>query len=82
MGSAQTIHALFADFEAGFTRKLIGEEAAAHADLTVNAPNRKIDAFGIEGLLPCEHMLIDAIDQRAIEIKEKDGFKTHSYLAC
>src|ERR1700736_379679 len=80
MGSAQPIDPLGADIKTGFTEQLIGKQSAAHADLAMNAPYRQFDALGIEGLLPSEHMLIDAVHQRAVEIKQEHGFKSHRAL--
>ena len=43
----------------------------------MNAPDRKLDAFGIERLLPGEYMLIDAVDQRAVEIEKEYRLYAH-----
>ncbi len=77
MTLAQAIDDLDADLEPGLTQQLVGEEAAAHADLAMDAPDRKLDAFGVERLLPGEHMLINAVDQRAVEIKQKGVLGAH-----
>jgi hypothetical protein len=43
----------------------------------MNAPDRKLDSVGIGRLLPGEYMLIDAVDQRAVEIKQKGVLGAH-----
>jgi len=35
----------------------------------VNAPHRQLDALGVERFFPREHMLIDAVDERAVEVE-------------
>ena len=57
--------------EPGLAQQHVGEQAAAHADPAMDAPDRKLDALGVERLLPGQHVLIDAVDQRAVEIEEK-----------
>ena len=74
---AQPFDALIADFDPGLAKKLIGKQAAAHADLAMDAPDRQLDTLRIERLLPGENMLIDAVDQRAVEIKQEDRLNTH-----
>ena len=66
--------------DAGFADELVGEQTAAHADLAMNAPDRKLDALAVERILPGEHMLIDAVDQRAVEVEQEDGFDAHRGL--
>ena len=53
------------------TSQSVHEESAAHADLAVNAPNGEMNPAGLERLTPREHVLIDAIDQRSVEIEKK-----------
>jgi hypothetical protein len=55
----------------GFSQEGIDEESAAHANSPVNAPNGELDTGFLEGLAPSENMLIDAVDQRAIEVEEE-----------
>ena len=78
MGLPQPLAALFIDRNAGFPNELVGEEAAGHADLAVDAPDGELDAFAVERLLPGQHMFIDAVDERAVEIEQEDGFDAHS----
>ena len=79
--TAQAFDAFDADLESGFAEQLIGEEAAAHADLAMDTPNRQLDAFGVERLLPRENVLIDAIDQRAVEIEQERRLDAHRSLS-
>jgi hypothetical protein len=74
---AQPFDTFDADVEPGFSHQLIGKQAAAHADLAMDSPDRELDALGVECLLPRQHVLIDAVDQRSVEIEEKDRFDAH-----
>ena len=77
MGEAQPLAALLVDRDAGLAHELVGEQAAAHADLAVDAPDGKIDAFAVERFLPGEHVLVDAVDQRAVEVEQEDRLDAH-----
>ena len=77
MGMAKPFDALIADFDPGLAKKLIGKQAAAHANLPMDAPDRQFDTLRIECRLPGKNMLIDAVNQRAVEIKQEDRFNTH-----
>ena len=74
---AQALEPIIAEVHAGFAFELIGEQAAAHADLAMDAPDREVDAFRVQGLLPGEDVLVDAVDQRSVEIEQKDGLDAH-----
>ena len=39
-------------------------------------PHRQLDAGAVQGLLPRQHVLVDAVDQRPVEI-EQEGLGTH-----
>ena len=56
---------------ASLTRQRINEQAAAHADLAMNAPHSQVNSAGLERLAPRKHVLIDAVDECSIEIEEK-----------
>jgi len=43
----------------------------------MDTPDRQFDALGIERVLPGEDVLIDAVNQRAVEIKQEDGLDAH-----
>ena len=62
---------LRADLLSGFPEKHICEKAPAHPDLAMNAPYGEHDPFGLERLVPSQHVLINAIDECAIEIEKK-----------
>jgi len=81
MGVAKPLDAFGANFDPGFAKKPIGEQAPAHAYLATDAPNRQFDALCIERLLPCKNMLIDAINERAVEIKQEGRFRYACYLS-
>ena len=49
----------------------VEHEAPAHADLTVNAPDRQFDAGRLRRFAPGQHMLVDAVDQGAVQIEEE-----------
>jgi hypothetical protein len=53
------------------TKKSVCHQAATHADLPVNTPDREVNPFGLEGFVPGQHMLVDAIHQGAIQIKQE-----------
>src|ERR1700754_3784309 len=78
MGVAKPFDAFSAEFESSFTKKLVGEQATAHANLAMDAPDRQFDPLRIERLLPGKDMLIHAINKRAVEIKQEDRFDTHA----
>ena len=77
MQMAQPLEAVFAEIDSGFATELVGEEAAAHADLAMDAPDGEVDALAVESLLPGEHMLVDAVDERSVEIEQKHGLDAH-----
>ncbi len=86
MVAPQQIDAVGADFHPGFAQELVGEQPTAHADLAVDAPDGQRDPLAVERILPGEYVLVDAIDQRAVEIEEEHGFASHHVspvrLAC
>jgi hypothetical protein len=59
----------------GFAKKHVGEQAAAHPDFPMDAPHGDVDPFLPKCLTPSQYMLIHAIDQRAVEIEQKGGFR-------
>lgn len=59
------------NFVSSFSQQSIDEEASAHADSPVNAPHGQGNAGFLERLIPGEDVLIDAADQRSIEIKKE-----------
>jgi hypothetical protein len=51
------------------TKQSVDEQTSTHADLPVNAPHSETNSTGLERLAPREHMLVDAIDERSIEVE-------------
>ena len=80
MRQTKPLAALLVDRNAGLADKLIGEQAAAHADLAMDPPDRNIDALAVERLLPGEHVLIDAVDQRSVEVEQEDRLDAHGLI--
>src|SRR5437899_980134 len=63
------------------------DQAAAHANAAMNVPIRKMNILCFERLPPGQHVLVDAVNQRAIQIKQKRGLRArfrilfcHSFL--
>ena len=75
MHATQTLAARGVDLVAALAQEDVRHQATAHADLAMDAPDRERDAFAFERFLPGEHMLIDAVDERAIEIEKKCGVR-------
>src|SRR6185312_858993 len=46
-------------------------QAAAHADLAMDAPYGQIHAFALERFFPGQHVLVDAVDQGAVEVEQE-----------
>src|SRR5690606_2341114 len=51
----------------------VGEQAAAHADPAMDAPDRELDADLFEGVVPGKDVLVDAVDQRPVEVEKERG---------
>jgi len=62
---------LFSQAAISFTRERVHQEPSAYADAPVNAPDREFDAGFEQRLVPCHNMLVNAIDQGSIEIKQR-----------
>ena len=78
MGEAKPFDAFNADFESSLTKKLVGEQAPAHTNLAMDAPDRQFDPLRIERLLPGKDVLIHTVNERAVEIKQEDRFDAHA----
>src|SRR6267154_2757081 len=63
---------------AGLAEQRVDEQAAAHADTAVDTPDRELDADALERDAPGEHVLVYAVDQRAVEIEQKSGTGGHA----
>jgi len=55
----------------------VDEQAAAHADATVDAPHGELDPHALERLAPGEHVLVHAVDQRAVQVEQESGAGGH-----
>jgi hypothetical protein len=55
----------------GLAQQRAGEQAAAHADAPVDPPHRQLDPGDLQRLLPGEHVLVDAVDQRAVQVEHE-----------
>src|ERR1043165_3868655 len=57
----------------GFTylaRQRVNEQTAAHTDLAMNTPDGKMNPAFLQCLTPREYVLVNAVDERAVEIKQ------------
>src|SRR5206468_7657329 len=52
-------------------QECVGEQAATHADAAMNPPDGERNAGRLERLVPGKDMLIDAVDERPIEVKQE-----------
>jgi hypothetical protein len=59
------------DWPSRFRSQGVEHQAPAHADLAVNAPDRQFDAGRLRRFAPGQHMLVDAVDQGAVQIEEE-----------
>src|SRR5205085_1204814 len=56
---------------AGLAQQGLHEQPAAHPDPPVNPPDGKVNANTAERGAPRDHMLVNAIDQRPVEVKQE-----------
>jgi hypothetical protein len=75
MKTTQSLDLFRIDGESSFAKKHVGEQAAAHPDFAMDSPHGDVNPFRRERLAPSQYVLIDAIDQRAVEIERKGGFR-------
>ena len=79
MTNTQPFQTLRRIVEPGLAQQDVRKQTAAHADLAMNAPYRQRNAFLIQRRFPCEHMLVHAVDESAVEIEKKCGlFACHA----
>src|SRR5207244_6689895 len=62
---------------AGLAEQRVDEQATAQAEATVDAPHRERDAHALERFAPCEHVLVHAVHERAVEIEQEGGAGWH-----
>jgi hypothetical protein len=51
----------------------LGQKTSAHADATVDPPDREQEPHTLQGLMPGKDMLVDTVDESAIEVEEQRG---------
>jgi hypothetical protein len=71
MEAPQAIDPLGIDMVPRFAQEHAAEQAATHADLTMDAPDREVDPFRRKRLAPGQYVVIDAVDQRAVEVEQE-----------
>src|ERR1700722_19610038 len=55
----------------GLSQQRVDQQAPAHADAAMNSPNGERNATGLQSFPPCQHMLVNTVHQRTVQIKEK-----------
>jgi hypothetical protein len=73
MTGLEALRHLGADRCTHLTQQRPGEQAAAHADLAVDGPHRNVDALGFQGFPPRQNVLVDAVDESAVEVEDDPG---------
>jgi hypothetical protein len=66
-------HQLGVDRSADLAQQRPHEQAAAHAHAPVDAPHRQLDPGRLHRLLPGQDVLVDAVDQGAVEVEHEHG---------
>jgi hypothetical protein len=74
------LHRRGADFNARLAQELVGEQASAHADFAMNAPEGQRNSLGFERFPPGEDVVIHAVDKCPVEIEDEDGLDAHGFL--
>jgi hypothetical protein len=64
-------HQLGVDRLAGLAQQRPHEQPAAHPDAPVDAPHRQLDPARLQRFLPGQHVLVDAVDQGAVEVEHE-----------
>src|SRR5579859_7006301 len=59
------------DVATDFAEKRVHEQATAHADPPVDAPDCQLDSVCLERFPPREDVLVNTIDKRAVEVEQK-----------
>lgn len=57
----------------GLPDKCVDEQPAAHPHAAMDSPHRPLNPDRGQGFLPRQHMLVDTVDERAVEIEEEAG---------
>src|SRR5437660_836854 len=56
--------------QARFAEQGVHEQAAAHPDPPMDFPDRELHPGTTEHLVPCEHVLVHAVDQGPVEVEQ------------
>src|SRR6185312_16338732 len=51
----------------------VDEQPAAHPDAAVDLPHRQAHPNTLQRLAPGQHVLVDAVDERAVQIEQERG---------
>ena len=78
MPGAQSLDRLCIGFDSKLSPQLVNEEPAAHPDLSMDPPDRKLEPFLAEREVPGADMVIDAVDERSIEVEQEGDGGAHS----
>jgi hypothetical protein len=65
----QSLSLFFRNSVSGLAKQGVYEETTTHTDLAVNAPHGEMNSASLERLAPGEYVLVNAIDESAIEIE-------------
>jgi hypothetical protein len=57
------------DAPADLTKQCVDEEPTTHANATMNPPYCELNAQIFQGFTPSQHVLVNAVDERPIEVK-------------
>jgi hypothetical protein len=62
-----------------FAQQGVNKQPATHTNLAMNSPDGEFHSAGFKRFAPREHMLVNAIHERAIEIEKESwpGYFTH-----
>jgi hypothetical protein len=58
---------------AGLAQNSVDHKSAAHADAPVDSPHGQVDADRRHRFVPGEHVLVDAVHQRAVQVEQEGG---------
>jgi hypothetical protein len=68
MGSLQPIDTFGVNVNAGLAQKHVGEEATAHSDFAMDAPDCQLDTLCVECFMPSENVRVNTVNECAVQI--------------
>ena len=71
---------LFGHLATGLAQEGVREQAAAHPDLAVDPPDGQVDPGAVQGETPCQHVLVDAVDEGAVEVEQEPLGPIHAAM--